>query len=110
MIGKPELCERFLNIVAQTFDVTRASLRISTRYSEDLDGDEMDQVYFVQAIEKEFIIKLKDECEGDVRSIGDSIKYVGHLMGIPGIDEYIDRRELEELGPMKWREDALPGM
>jgi len=51
-IDKAELCERLFNIVAAKFDVSKESLRISTRYSVELDADELDQSYYVFAIEE----------------------------------------------------------
>ncbi|HEY3324379.1 MAG TPA: hypothetical protein VGP72_28265 [Planctomycetota bacterium] len=102
-----EFCERVFRIVAQGFDVPRDKLQFSSRYCEDLDGDELDQEPFVRALEQEFQVKLPEDNGDAIVTIGDSIKLIGGILALPSIDTYVDGRELAELGPAEFNQRQI---
>jgi acyl carrier protein len=90
-MDKRELCERVLQIVSRNFDVDRRNISLKSVFvDEPLDGAELDQAPFIEALEQEFRIKFPSEREFKIETIGDCVKYVRRVMHVEGIDQYVD--------------------
>lgn len=65
--------QRVFKIAAEQFEVNQGELTRDSSLVADLDGDSLDQLEFVMALEDEFEMELSDEQGEAIKTIGDAV-------------------------------------
>ena len=68
--------DKVFDIIAEHFDVDKATLSLSTDLLADMHADSLDLVELIMAFEDEFGLSIPDEVALSVKTIGDVVTYV----------------------------------
>lgn len=68
--------DRVNDVIALQLGLTVSHLKPESRFTEDLDGDSLDQVEIVIALEDEFSIVIGDEEADKIQTVQQAIDYV----------------------------------
>lgn len=75
-LDKAEVTERILRVVKNFEKVDPAKVTPTSRFSNDLNLDSLDQVEIVLAIEQEFAMEIPDKEAEKILSVEDAITYI----------------------------------
>jgi acyl carrier protein len=67
---------RVFKLVAEHLDVDATTIKLDSRFRDDLGADSLDQVELVMAFEDEFGIEIPDGAAEKIVKVGDAISYI----------------------------------
>ncbi len=68
--------QKVFDIIADHFDMDKASLSLDTNLVENIHADSLDLVELIMAFEDGFSITIPDEVALSVKTIGDIVRYI----------------------------------
>ena len=68
--------EKVKSIIADQLDVEEDKVVADASITEDLGADSLDVVDLIMSIEEEFDIEIPDEAVEDIKTVGDTVKYI----------------------------------
>ncbi|MGQ5709415.1 acyl carrier protein [Lactobacillus sp. PSON] len=71
-----EIFNKIAGMIADNFEVDKASITKSTNFNNDLDADSIDLVEFILQLEDEFGSEIPDEDAEKIKTVGDAVAYI----------------------------------
>jgi acyl carrier protein len=71
-----DILERVKKVTVEELGVKEEEVVETASFQEDLGADSLDIVELVMAFEDEFGIDIPDEEVGDIKSVGDAVRYI----------------------------------
>ena len=75
-----EIQEKVYEIICKQLEVSKEKLTPETKYAEDLGADSLDTAELVMLFEDEFQINVSDDAEGKIKTVGDTVNYIGEQL------------------------------
>ena len=71
--------EKLKEIIAEVLNVDADEITMDTTFVDDLGADSLDLMDMVMSFEDEFKVEIDTEAIGDLKTIGDVVKYIESL-------------------------------
>lgn len=71
-----EIFNKIAGMIADNFEVDKASITKETNFTNDLDADSIDLVEFILQLEDEFGSEIPDEDAEKIKTVGDAVAYI----------------------------------
>lgn len=71
-----EIFNKIAGMIADNFEVDKASITKETDFTNDLDADSIDLVEFILQLEDEFGSEIPDEDAEKIKTVGDAVAYI----------------------------------
>ena len=72
--------DKVVEIICKQLEVSKEKVNLETKYAEDLGADSLDQAELVMGFEDEFDINISDDAEGKIKTVGDTVTYIGEQL------------------------------
>ena len=76
--------DKVRQIIADQLGVKKEEVTDNAKFVDDLGADSLDTVELVMALEEEFEIDIPDEDAGNIKTVGEIIKYIEDKTRIEG--------------------------
>ena len=76
--------DKIKTIIAEQLGVKPEEVTIEASFVDDLGADSLDTVELIMALEEEFEIDIPDEDAGNIKTVGEIIKYIEDKAHIEG--------------------------
>ena len=76
--------DKIKTIIAEQLGVKPEEVTIEASFVDDLGADSLDTVELIMALEEEFEIDIPDEDAGNIKTVGEIIKYIEDKTRIEG--------------------------
>lgn len=73
------LIDDVTEVVVEQLDVEASTVKLESRFAEDLNADSLDVVELVMALEEKFDIEIPDSEAESIQTVGDAVKYIEAL-------------------------------
>ncbi len=71
-----DVLERVRKVTVEELGVKEEEVTDTASFTEDLGADSLDVVELVMALEDEFGIEIPDDEVGNIKTVGDAVKYI----------------------------------
>lgn len=71
-----DVLERVKKVTVEELGVKEEEVTEAASFTEDLGADSLDVVELVMALEDEFGIEIPDDEVGNIKTVGDAVKYI----------------------------------
>lgn len=71
-----EILEKVIEMVVDKLGVEKEEVILEAKFIGDLGADSLDTVELIMALEDEFNIKIPDEKAENIKTVGDTVKYI----------------------------------
>jgi acyl carrier protein len=75
------LFEKVKDVIVRELQVQESKVTESATYEGDLKADSLDVVELVMAFEDEFDIEIPEEDAENIRTVGDTVRYIEQKLG-----------------------------
>lgn len=76
-----DILKRVIKVTVEELGVKEEEVVETASFEEDLGADSLDVVELVMAFEDEFGIDIPDEEVGEIKTVGDAVKYISKKLG-----------------------------
>jgi acyl carrier protein len=76
-----ELWNKVVQIIVERLEVQPESIKLESKFIEDLMVDSLDTIELVIGFEEEFGIEIPDEQAERLRTVGDVVEYLSEVTG-----------------------------
>lgn len=73
--------ERVIKVTVEQLGVKPEEVVSGSSFTEDLGADSLDVVELVMALEDEFSIDIPDDDVGNMKTVGDAVRYIAEKQG-----------------------------
>ncbi|MFD1471146.1 acyl carrier protein [Companilactobacillus mishanensis] len=77
-MSEQEIFDKITALLADKFEVDKATIKKETSFTKDLDADSIDLVEFVLELEEEFGAEIPDEDAEKILTVGDAVTYISN--------------------------------